>query len=48
MKKGILITVGVVALLAVMVWADQKFPPAGAPAAARARPTPRPMPPPSP
>ena len=33
MKKGILITVGVVALLAVMVWADRKFPPAQAPAA---------------
>jgi thiol-disulfide isomerase/thioredoxin len=33
MKKGILITVGVVALLAVMVWADKKFPPASAPAA---------------
>jgi thiol-disulfide isomerase/thioredoxin len=33
MKKGILITAGVVALLAVMVWADRKFPPAGAPAA---------------
>jgi thiol-disulfide isomerase/thioredoxin len=27
MKKGVLITVGVVALLAVMVWADHKFPP---------------------
>jgi len=33
MKKGVLITLGVVALLAVMVWADRKFPPAGAPAA---------------
>jgi thiol-disulfide isomerase/thioredoxin len=33
MKKGILIAVGVIALLAVMVWADRKFPPAGAPAA---------------
>jgi len=28
MKKGILIAVGVVALLAVMIWADHKFPPA--------------------
>ena len=26
MKKGILITAGVVALLALMVWADRKFP----------------------
>ena len=33
MKKGILITIGVVALLAVMVWADRKFPAASAPAA---------------
>jgi thiol-disulfide isomerase/thioredoxin len=33
MKKGILITIGVAALLAVMVWADHKFPPAGVPAA---------------
>jgi thiol-disulfide isomerase/thioredoxin len=33
MKKGILIAVGVVALLAVMVWADHKFPAASAPAA---------------
>ncbi len=32
MKKGVLITLGVVGLLAVMVWADRKFPPAGAPA----------------
>lgn len=30
MKKGLFITAGVVALLAVMVWADHKFPPAGA------------------
>ena len=34
MKKGIFIAVGVVALLAVMVWADHKFPAAGSPAAA--------------
>jgi cytochrome c biogenesis protein CcmG/thiol:disulfide interchange protein DsbE len=33
MKKGILITAGVIALLAIMVWADRKFPPAGAPSA---------------
>jgi thiol-disulfide isomerase/thioredoxin len=33
MKKGILITAGVIALLAIMVWADRKFPPASAPAA---------------
>jgi thiol-disulfide isomerase/thioredoxin len=33
MKKGVLITVGVIALLAIMVWADRKFPPAGAPSA---------------
>lgn len=33
MKKGIFIAVGVVALLAVMVWADHKFPAAGAPSA---------------
>jgi len=33
MKKGILVTVGVIALLAVMVWADHKFPPKGMPAA---------------
>jgi len=33
MKKGIFITVGVVALLAVMVWADHKFPAAGVPKA---------------
>jgi cytochrome c biogenesis protein CcmG/thiol:disulfide interchange protein DsbE len=33
MKKGIFIAVGVVALLAVMVWADHKFPAAGAPTA---------------
>lgn len=30
MKKGVLIGLGVVALLVVMVWADHKFPPAGA------------------
>jgi thiol-disulfide isomerase/thioredoxin len=29
MKKGLVITAGVVALLAVMVWADHKFPAAG-------------------
>ena len=34
MKKSVLITAGVIALLAIMVWADRKFPPAGAPAAA--------------
>lgn len=40
MKKGIFIAVGVVALLAVMVWADHKFPAAGAPgASAAAKPT---------
>ena len=33
MKKGMLITLGVIALLAVMVWADHKFPAAGAPSA---------------
>jgi thiol-disulfide isomerase/thioredoxin len=33
MKKGILIAAGVIALLAIMVWADRKFPPAGTPAA---------------
>jgi thiol-disulfide isomerase/thioredoxin len=31
MKKGLFIAAGVVALLAVMVWADHKFPAAGAP-----------------
>jgi thiol-disulfide isomerase/thioredoxin len=31
MKKGIFIAAGVIALLAVMVWADHKFPAAGAP-----------------
>jgi thiol-disulfide isomerase/thioredoxin len=41
MKKGIFIAVGVVALLAVMVWADHKFPAAGAPgaSASAAKPT---------
>jgi thiol-disulfide isomerase/thioredoxin len=40
MKKGIFIGVGVVALLAVMVWADHKFPAAGAPSpSASAKPT---------
>ena len=29
MKKGMLITLGVIALLAIMVWADHKFPAAG-------------------
>jgi thiol-disulfide isomerase/thioredoxin len=40
MKKGIFIAVGVVALLGVMIWADHKFPAAGAPSAsANAAPT---------
>jgi len=42
MKKGLFIAAGVVALLAVMVWADHKFPAAGAPggaASAPAKPT---------
>jgi cytochrome c biogenesis protein CcmG/thiol:disulfide interchange protein DsbE len=43
MKKGIFIALGVVALLAVMVWADHKFPAAGtaggASASAAAKPT---------
>ena len=40
MKKGIFIAAGVVALLAVMVWADHKFPAAGTPSAsAPAKPT---------
>ncbi len=45
MKKGIFIGVGVVALLAVMVWADHKFPAAGAPSAsaAAAKPTDAPV-----
>jgi thiol-disulfide isomerase/thioredoxin len=38
MKKGILIAAGVIALLAIMVWADHKFPPAGAPATAAGTP----------
>jgi thiol-disulfide isomerase/thioredoxin len=33
MKKGLLVSLGVVALLAVMVWADRKFPAVGRPAA---------------
>jgi len=33
MKKGVIIAIGVVALLGVMVWADHKFPAASAPAA---------------
>jgi thiol-disulfide isomerase/thioredoxin len=33
MKKGILVTVGVIALLAIMVWADRKFPATGRPQA---------------
>lgn len=33
MKKGLFIAAGIVALLAVMIWADHKFPPAGAPSA---------------
>src|SRR6266849_7525294 len=40
MKKGLFIAAGVIALLAVMVWADHKFPAAGAPSAsAAAKPT---------
>jgi len=31
MKKGVLVSLGVVALLVVMVWADRKFPAAGKP-----------------
>ena len=34
MKKGILVGLGVIALLAVMVWADRKFPASRMPAAA--------------
>ncbi len=33
MKKGVFVTLGVIALLAVMVWADHKFPAKGMPAA---------------
>ena len=33
MKKGILIGLGVIALLSIMVWADRKFPAAGRPKA---------------
>src|ERR1019366_4509637 len=33
MKKSVLITAGVIALLAIMWWVDKKFPAAGAPAA---------------
>ena len=33
MKKGIFITAGVIVLLAIMVWADRRFPAAGRPAA---------------
>jgi len=39
MKKGMLITLGVIALLAVMVWADHKFPAAGPSASAPTKPT---------
>jgi len=40
LKKGIFIAAGVVALLAVMVWADRKFPAAGVPSASTpAKPT---------
>jgi cytochrome c biogenesis protein CcmG/thiol:disulfide interchange protein DsbE len=39
MKKGMLITLGVIALLAVMVWADHKFPAAGPPASPPGKPT---------
>lgn len=40
MKKGIFIALGVVALLAVMVWADHKFPAPGAPSAGASTATP--------
>jgi cytochrome c biogenesis protein CcmG/thiol:disulfide interchange protein DsbE len=40
MKKGIYIAVGVAALLAVMVWADHKFPAGGSPSASSAAATP--------
>ena len=33
MKKGVLVSLGVIALLAIMVWADRKFPAVGRPAA---------------
>src|ERR1035437_2576367 len=33
MKRGILVSLGVIALLAIMVWADRKFPAVGRPAA---------------
>ena len=33
MKKGLLVAVGVIALLAIMIWADKKFPAAGRPVA---------------
>jgi thiol-disulfide isomerase/thioredoxin len=33
MKKGFLVTLGVIALLTIMVWADRKFPAAGRPVA---------------
>jgi cytochrome c biogenesis protein CcmG, thiol:disulfide interchange protein DsbE len=39
MKKGMLITLGVIALLAVMVWADHKFPAAGPSANPPGKPT---------
>ena len=39
MKKGMLITLGVIALLAIMVWADHKFPAAGPSASAPSKPT---------
>jgi thiol-disulfide isomerase/thioredoxin len=40
MKKGFFIAAGVIALLALMVWADHRFPAAGAPSAsAPAKPT---------
>ncbi|HWZ54587.1 MAG TPA: TlpA disulfide reductase family protein [Verrucomicrobiae bacterium] len=40
MKKGLVIAGGVIALLAVMVWADHKFPAAGSPSSsAAAKPT---------
>ena len=33
MKRGVLVSLGVIALLAIMVWADRKFPAVGRPAA---------------
>jgi thiol-disulfide isomerase/thioredoxin len=42
MKKGILVSLGVIALLAIMIWADRKFPAAGRPAANTASEAPMP------